>query len=54
MVEGERIQRGLFGLYIYIYVYTSGVSRGIHNAVLEVLQYVYDHTPTPWPNVISF
>lgn len=37
-----------------IYIYISGVSRGIHNAVLGVLQYVYDHTPTPWPNVISF
>lgn len=51
--EGKRIERGLFGLY-YVYIYISGVSRGIHNAVLGVLQYVYDHTPTPWPNVISF
>lgn len=51
--EGKKIERGLFGLY-YVYIYISGVSRGIHNAVLGVLQYVYDHTPTPWPNVISF
>lgn len=51
--EGKRIERGLFGVY-YVCIYISGVSRGIHNAVLGVLQYVYDHTPTPWPNVISF
>lgn len=42
--KGERI-KGIVWL---------GMSGGIHNAVLGVLQYVYDHTPTPWPNVISF
>lgn len=45
----EKKEKESKGLFVWL-----GMSGGIHNAVLGVLQYVYDHTPTPWPNVISF